>query len=132
MKRDEYQIVTKQDVEVPGCVSLAGFTVVLIGLGLWALFRVVETQLGFGYTTPAQEAAELQASSFMWLCGAVLIGGWVAYLKGARELFRPKVLLAVLALLGAGYVSEGMLARARMDAEQARAAKSAPAPDELK
>ena len=107
MKRDEYQIVLKQEVEVPGCMSLAGFTVVLVGLGLWGLFGVIQAQLSFGYNTPAEEAAGQQASSLMWLCGALLIGGWVAYLKGAREVFRPKVLLAVLALLWAVYVSEG-------------------------
>lgn len=121
MKRDEYQIVTKQEVEVPGCVSLLGFTVVLVGLGLWGLFGMLQAQLGFGYTTPAQEAAGQQASSLMWLCGAVLVGGWVAYLKGARDFFRPKVLLAVLALLWAVYVADGMKYRALIEAERARA-----------
>lgn len=53
MKRDEYQIVTKPEVEVPGCVSLAGFTVVPVGLGLWGLFGMLTAQLNFSSNTPA-------------------------------------------------------------------------------
>lgn len=121
MKRDEYQIVTRQEVEVPGCLSLLVFTVILVGLGLWGLFGMLQAQLGFGYNSPAEEAAGQQASSLMWLCGAFLVGGWVAYLKGAREVFRPKVLLAVLALLWAVYVADGMKYRALIEAERARA-----------